>query len=81
MASAMDFKGSNLDFLGWSHYYFFQAAPQLYSRGWVDPVPDPILNLVVLGIEPRTSGSIARNSDHKTTVAVLLNDIFTKHLN
>jgi hypothetical protein len=26
-----------------SHYYFFQAAPQLYSRGWVDPVPDRLL--------------------------------------
>jgi hypothetical protein len=22
---------------------FFQAAPQLYSRGWMVPVPDPIL--------------------------------------
>jgi hypothetical protein len=38
---------------------FYQVAPQLYSRGWVDPVPDPLLrffffpeNLVVPGIEP-----------------------------
>jgi hypothetical protein len=32
---------------------FYQVAPQLYSRGWVDPVPDPLLFfLVVLGIEP-----------------------------
>jgi hypothetical protein len=23
--------------------YFLQVAPQLYSRGWVDPVPDPLL--------------------------------------
>jgi hypothetical protein len=31
---------------------FYQVAPQLYSRGWVDPVPDPLLfSLVVLGIE------------------------------
>jgi hypothetical protein len=22
---------------------FYQIAPQLYSRGWVDPVPDPLL--------------------------------------
>jgi hypothetical protein len=22
--------------------FFFQIAPQLYSRGWVDPVPDPL---------------------------------------
>jgi hypothetical protein len=24
-------------------YYFFQISPQLYSRGWADPVPDPLL--------------------------------------
>jgi hypothetical protein len=31
---------------------FYQVAPQLYSRGWVDPVPDPLLFfLVVSGIE------------------------------
>jgi hypothetical protein len=32
-----------LGFLDRSRYFFFQAAPQLYSRGWVDPVPDPLL--------------------------------------
>jgi hypothetical protein len=33
---------------------FCQVAPQLYSRVWVDPVPDPLLFfLVVPGIEPR----------------------------
>jgi hypothetical protein len=26
-----------------SRYYFFQVAPQLYPRGWVDLVPDPLL--------------------------------------
>jgi hypothetical protein len=32
---------------------FYQVAPQLYPRGWVDPVPDPLLVfLVVPGIEP-----------------------------
>jgi hypothetical protein len=32
---------------------FYQVAPQLYSRGWVDPVPDLLLFfLVVPGIEP-----------------------------
>jgi hypothetical protein len=32
---------------------FYQVAPQLYSRGWVDPVPDPLLFFLVLpGIEP-----------------------------
>jgi hypothetical protein len=34
---------------------FYQAAPQLYSRGWVDPGPDPLLFfLVVPRIEPGT---------------------------
>jgi hypothetical protein len=33
---------------------FYQVAPQLYSRGWVDPFSDPLLFffLVVPGIEP-----------------------------
>jgi hypothetical protein len=33
---------------------FCQVAPQLYSRGWVDPVPDPLLFFfwLVPGIEP-----------------------------
>jgi hypothetical protein len=35
--------GRILDFLGRSRYFFFQIAPQLYLRGWVDPVPDPLL--------------------------------------
>jgi hypothetical protein len=35
---------------------FYQVAPQLYSRGRVDPVPDPLLFfLVVPGIEPGPS--------------------------
>jgi hypothetical protein len=32
-----------LGFLDRSRYFFFQVAPQLYSQGWVDPVPDPLL--------------------------------------
>jgi hypothetical protein len=36
--------GCNLDFLDRSRYFFFfQVAPEFYSRGWVDPVPDPLL--------------------------------------
>jgi hypothetical protein len=31
--------GHYLSFLDWSRYFFFQVAPQLYSRGWVNPVP------------------------------------------
>jgi hypothetical protein len=38
----------------------------------VGPVPDPLLlrYLAALGIEPGTSRSAARNSDHETTAAV-----------
>jgi hypothetical protein len=45
---------------------FLQVAPQLSSRGLVDPVPDALLlrKSGSAGIEPGTSGSVARNSDH-----------------
>jgi hypothetical protein len=33
----------NLSFLDRSRYFSFQVAPHLSSRGWVDPVPDPLL--------------------------------------
>jgi hypothetical protein len=33
----------NLSFLDRSGYFLFQVAPHLFSRGWVDPVPDPLL--------------------------------------
>jgi hypothetical protein len=52
---------------------FLQVAPQLYLRGWVDPVPDPLL-LTKSGSarnRTRTSGSVAKNSDHLTTEAVI----------
>jgi hypothetical protein len=50
---------------------FYQVAPQLYSRGWVDPVPDP-LHFFYGSADNRTraSGSVAKNSDHWTTEAV-----------
>jgi hypothetical protein len=41
VVSATDPHGRILGFLDRSRYYFFQVAPQLYSRGWLDPVPDP----------------------------------------
>jgi hypothetical protein len=41
--SSTDPHGRILGFLDRSRYFFFQVAPQLYSRGWVDPVPDPLL--------------------------------------
>jgi hypothetical protein len=33
----------NLGFLDRSCYFYFQVAPRLYSRGWVDPFPDSLL--------------------------------------
>jgi hypothetical protein len=33
----------NLGFLDRSRYFLFEVAPQLSSRGLVDPVPDPLL--------------------------------------
>jgi hypothetical protein len=55
-----------LAFLDQSRYIFFQVAPQLYSRGWVDPFQIHYFsaNLVVPGIEPGASGYVARNSDY-----------------
>jgi hypothetical protein len=55
-----------LGFLDRSRYFFFQVAPQLYSRGWVDPVSGPLLlrKSFSAGSRTRASGSVARNSDH-----------------
>jgi hypothetical protein len=44
---------------------FYQVAPQFYSRGWVDPVPDPLLSFSgSAGNRTRASGSVAKTSDH-----------------
>jgi hypothetical protein len=58
--------GHILGFVYRSSYFFFQVAPQLYSRGWIDPIPDPLLlrKSGSTGNRTRTSGSVARNSDH-----------------
>jgi hypothetical protein len=66
VVSVTDTYGRILGFLDRSRYFFFQAAPQLYSRGWVDPVPDPLLlrKSGSAGNRTRTSGSVARNSGH-----------------
>jgi hypothetical protein len=60
---------------------FFQVAPQLYSRGWVDPVPDPLLlrKSDRAGNLTRNSGFVARNSDRNTTeeaIYFLLHNIY-----
>jgi hypothetical protein len=61
-------------FLDRSRYFFFQIAPQLYSRGRVDPVPDPLLirKSGSAGNRTRTFGSVARNCNHYTTDGVTL---------
>jgi hypothetical protein len=72
VVSVTDPYGRNLGFLHRSRYFFFQEAPRLYSRGWADPVLDPILlrKSDSAGNWTRTSESICRNSDHYTTEAV-----------
>jgi hypothetical protein len=66
VVSVTDFYGRILSLLDRSRYFFFQVAPQLYSRGSVDPVPDPLLLRKSGSTKNRiqTSGSAARNSDH-----------------
>jgi hypothetical protein len=62
----MDPHGRNLGFLDRSRYFFFQIAPQLYSQGWADPIPDPLFL--------RRSGSArkrTRTSDHYSAEAVM----------
>jgi hypothetical protein len=56
---------SILGFPDRSRYFFFQVAPQLYSRDWVDPVPDPLLLIKSDSAANRTraSGSATRNFD------------------
>jgi hypothetical protein len=80
VVSRTDPYGLILGFLDRSRYYFFQVAPQLYSRGSVDSVPDPLLlrKPGSAGNRTRTSGSVTRNSDHETTEAVyfLLHNIY-----
>jgi hypothetical protein len=71
VTSVTDPYGCILGFLDRSRYFFFQVAPQLYSRGCADPVPDLLLRKSGnAGNRKRTSGSAARNYDHYTTEAV-----------
>jgi hypothetical protein len=53
-------------FLDRSRYFFFRVAPQLYPRGWVETVPDPLLlgKSGSAGNRTRTLGFVARNSAH-----------------
>jgi hypothetical protein len=66
VVSVTDPYGHILGFLDRSSCFFFQVAPQFYSRGWVNPVPGPLLlrKSGSAGNRTRTSGSVATNSDH-----------------
>jgi hypothetical protein len=56
VVSATDSHGRYLGFLDWSRYFFLQVASQLSSRGWVDPVPDPLLLRKSGSADNRTRG-------------------------
>jgi hypothetical protein len=43
VVSATDPKVVNLDFLDPDNYFSIQIGPQLYARGSVDPISDPLL--------------------------------------
>jgi hypothetical protein len=65
VVSVMDPYGRILDFLDRSRYVFFRSAPQLYSRGWVDLVPDPLL-LRKSGYRSRTPGSVTTGPQRRS---------------
>jgi hypothetical protein len=54
VVTATDPHARILDFIDRICHYFFQVAPHLYSRGWVDPVPDPLLHRKSGGAGNRT---------------------------
>jgi hypothetical protein len=66
VVSVTDLCGRILGFLDRSRYFFFQVAPQFYSWGWVNPVPDPLLVRKSDSVGNRTKifGYVARNSDN-----------------
>jgi hypothetical protein len=72
VVSVTDPYGRILKFLDRILRFFFQVAPQLYSRG---PVPDSLLlrKYDSAGNRTRVSGSVAKKPDHETTEAVSVN--------
>jgi hypothetical protein len=80
VVSATDPYSRILGFLDRSRYSSFQVASQLYSRGCVDPVPDPLLLRKSGNTEnrTRTSGSVARNrgSQERSTYSDYIRDSF-----
>jgi hypothetical protein len=64
--------GRIIGFLDRSSHFFFQVAPVLYSRGWVDPVPDPLLlrKPGSAGNRTQTSGLIKISYTNKIIVII-----------
>ena len=59
----------NFSFLNRIRYFSYQVATQLSSRGWVDPVPDPILPEKFLGYSRESNpGPLGWQSDVLTTI-------------
>ena len=56
-------------FLTGFRYFSYQVATQLFSRGWVDPVPEPILPEKFLGYSRESNpGLLGWQSDVLTTI-------------
>ena len=56
-------------FLTGFRYFSYQAATQLASRGWVDPVPDPIILEKFLGYSRESNpGPLGWQSDVPSTI-------------
>ena len=59
----------NFSFLNRIRYSSYQVATQLSSRGWVDPIPDPILPEKFLGYSRESNpGPLGWQSDVLTTI-------------
>jgi hypothetical protein len=65
--------GRILCFLDRSRYFFFQMAPQLYSWGWVDTVPDPLL------LRKYASGTLTTRPQRRSYCLALSNYIDFVH--
>jgi hypothetical protein len=64
VVNATDSCGLILGFLDRRRYFFFQVAPQLYSRGWMEPAIDSLIlrKSGSTGNRTRTSGLVARTA-------------------
>jgi hypothetical protein len=80
VVSVTDPNGCIPGFLDRSSYFSIKVAPQLYSRGWVDPVPDPLLFfLVVLGIEPGPPETVLQRYKIKHVIQRQGKSLFRNH--